>query len=140
MNVIGGITIAFKFYGFWVLPMLLFGCNAWSPMTRVTIKKLNKPTKSSKCTLNAEDTICPPPHVYWLLWKLLLVHHIIMLQSADLLINCIMLRQSTLFLIFMSQSAYKNNKNNIFYFPHKKTKKNAIFLPKMTTNHTMPSP
>ena len=79
-----------------VLPMLLFGCESWSPMPKKILNKLTDlTTKFLKVTMGVGKNGCPLPCLYWstgtlfisneiLKRKMLFYHHIATLPEGTL--------------------------------------------------------
>ena len=95
-NTVGGITVAFKLWNSWVLPMLLYCCEMWSQIPKRTLKKLEDLTnKFLKVILNVGRNGCPIPCLYWmtgmmfpineiLYRKMLFLHHLATLPESSL--------------------------------------------------------
>ena len=93
---IGSITSAFQMWDASVLPMVLFGCECWSPMLKKILNKLTDlTTRFLKVTMSVGKNGCPLPCLYWMTGtkfisneilkrKMLFYHHISTLPQGTL--------------------------------------------------------
>ena len=64
---VGSVTTAFQMWDASVLPMLLFGCETWSPVPKIILNKLKDlTTRFLKVTMGVGKNGCPLPCLYWM--------------------------------------------------------------------------